>query len=197
MNRRAVTSDKHQAAIDPVVVSMVVREVVGRLKARSEARPDAWHGDSKCDTSTSMQHCADQVVSLESLRNMKPGAVRLPSSAVVTPAAREEAARRGIRFSAGDENDAESCDFQRQLARRGISLRSHIAVVWTEDPATEVYKRCVSGRRAVMVTCLEDVARFAQSFDPQVWVLDRHKFTLATAVHAAGMISKLPTGDSE
>ncbi len=77
-----------------------------------------------------------------------------------------------------------------QLARRGITLPAGVEILWTDEPAAEVYRRCSGGQRAAMVSALSDVERFAAELSPNVWVLDRQKLNLVAAVNVAARIAR-------
>lgn len=146
----------------------------------------------------------EKLITIETLDRYS-GATEIVAAegAVITPAAREEASRRGITIAFGRTNPAagvetapaellENSDaFGHQLARRGISLPDGIEMVWTDVPAGEVYRRCGNGQRAAMITELSDVDRFADELAPNAWVLDRKKLSLVAAVNVAARIARI------
>ena len=185
-----MTSLSHDRSFDPEMISGIAREVIRRL--RESEHPAAPVATEKLITIETLNRYADATEMIAADR------------AVVTPAAREEAARRGIKIVSKQfrskiepdvdqqsSSDALVSQLVSQLARRGVALPTGVEVVWTEQPAAEVYRRCSNGGRAAMVACLSDVERFARELSPSVWVLDGQKLNLVAAVNVAARIAKV------
>ncbi|MCA9139503.1 MAG: hypothetical protein KDB00_22170 [Planctomycetales bacterium] len=184
-----MTSLSHDRTNDPAIIAGIAREVIRRL--RQDAPPASACGGEK-------------LVTIETLdRYAGSSEIFVTRRAVVTPAAREEAVRRGIQIRFIDgietknaiattpaETPSQTNPLCSQLARRGITLPVGIDVVWVDQPAAEVYRRCSQNQRAVMITSLADVDRFAAELAPQAWVLDRHKLNLVAAVNVAARIAR-------
>ncbi len=193
---------------DPAWVGNIAREVIRRLQ--SGAAPQASVATVK-------------LVTVETLERLGGGGeIRLAASCVITPAAKDEAARRGIRLvrdastaspQAGSQINSQS-DLQStsshsaspqpkhsddllaaQLARRNVALPPGIDVIWTETPAAEVCRHCAAGRPAVMIAAYADVERFAAEVSPRVWVLDAQRLSLVAATNAAARIARLASKD--
>lgn len=180
-------------------VGQIAREVLRRLRSEvsSAERPS--------------QTPAVKLVTLETLRSLGSSAeLRLTASAVVTPAAKEEARRRGIRLVTATSEpaaehsvpataDGEFADdlLTAQLNRRGVTLPDGVDVVWTQTPAVAVCQHCSAGKRAVMVTTYADVDRFFAELSPQVWILDAERLSLVAATNVATRIARLSIGKGE
>ena len=175
-------------------IGQIAREVVRRLQ-------------SECGSDSSP---AVKLVTLDTLQRLgTSGEIHLAPSCVVTPAAEEEAKRRGIQLvhaktahsnetasSATDEPSGHHDDaLLRQLALRGVALPADADVVWTRTPAAEVCRHCACGKRAVMITAYADVDRFAAEISPQVWVLDAERLSLVAATNIAVRIARRATTD--
>ena len=140
-------------------------------------------------------------------------------SAVITPAAHDEASRRGITIerslsaptnkqqsrSGNGEYIANIADTTakiidrtnpdraiavgQQLNRRGIEL-GLATVILSETPASDLYEQIAGGNRAAMVTQVGDVQRFGNELNPSVWVLDMKRLNIPAAVNTVAMIAK-------
>jgi hypothetical protein len=183
---------------DPAWIGSIAREVIRRLQR--ETAPPASTAPVK-------------LVTVETLERLGgAGEIRVSPSCVVTPAASEEAVRRGIKLvreasaaapqagspanpPAGPPPDQRDDVLAAQLTRRNITLPPGIDVVWTETPAAEVYRHCAAGRPAVMITAYADVERFAAELSPRVWVLDAQRLSLVAATNAAARIARLASTD--
>ena len=174
--------------IDSALVAQLVGEVVARLKQQ--------------DTTSSN----DRVISLETIQTHQATQLTVASTAVVTPAARDEARRRGITIQRFDEaakrnNPSKPHDIidtdqpkraetvRDQLQRRGISLGT-ATIVLSDAPAAEVHRQILSGKRATMVAAIADVPRFTAELDPQVWVLDMQRLNIPAAVNTVAKIAQ-------
>jgi len=174
---------------DPAWIGNIAREVIRRLQSETVETSRASTPPLK-------------LVTVETLRRGKDSReIRVAASCVVTPAAKEEAARRGIKLvretTAEPRLPAHSPDaagdaLTVQMARRDIALPRGSEVVWTDTPAAEVCRRCAAGQTAVMITCYADVERFAAEITPQVWVLDAKRLSLVAATNAAARIARFP-----
>ncbi|WP_436714870.1 hypothetical protein U8335_18750 [Roseiconus lacunae] len=199
------TTEPTQALPDAARIREIAREVVRRLASASNlADADAAIAESVKPTTT---HRLITIETLEGLVGEK--SIVVASQGVVTPAAKEEALRRGIEIvrqskgksssaaasktvtEAASASERSSADpFEQQLTRRGIQIPDDLTIVWSDTPAVEVFEQIRSGRRAVMISQWGDIDRFAKEFSPDAWVLDREKLTLSAAVNAAARIVK-------
>lgn len=174
--------------IDSALVAQVVGEVVARLQHQ--------------DATTSN----DRVISVETIQAHQTTQLTVASSAVVTPAARDEARRRGITIQRIDQptaptnpstphniidadNPKRAETVHDQLKRRGVSLGA-AKIVLSDAPAAEVHRQILSGKRATMVATIADVPRFAAELDPQVWVLDMQRLNIPAAVNTVAKIAQ-------
>ena len=168
------------------MIAGIAREVIRRLRDDGPEKPSG---------------AREKLITIETLdRHLGATEIGAADGAVITPAAREEASRRGIKITFGQTKTAdgnETAGHQtsdalcHQLTRRGISLPDGVELVWTDRPAGEVYRRCGKGQRAAMITELSDVDRFAGEFAPNAWVLDRQKLSLVAAVNVAARIARI------
>ena len=185
------------------MIAAIAREVVRRLR-------DNHPSESPAPAATVFE----KLITIETLgRYAESGEIHATARAIVTPAAREEAARRGIRIRHSGEHHWKPVPptptptpptatppagaLEVQLARRGVAIPCGTEVVWTAEPASEVFRRCSRGERAVMISSLADVDRFACEFSPNVWVLDQLKLNLVAATNAAARIARLPQPGSQ
>jgi hypothetical protein len=191
------------------VVQAIARQVLQQLRQNSAALPAS---PTAADTATPAETPAaaageaePRLVTLETLDRFGDGGeIRLAARAVVTPAARDEARRRGIQLvacetkpQAGESSPPAACSddvLQRQLDRRGVVLPAETELVWTDQPAREVFRHCSAGQPAVMVTDFADVDRFAAELSPRVWVLDRQRLNLTAAANVAARIARCSSG---
>ncbi|MCO8124709.1 hypothetical protein NHH03_23420 [Stieleria sp. TO1_6] len=175
-------------------VAQVAREVIRRLR-ESQATACESSGENPS---------GEKLITLATLSGYADDRqVTLAPGGVVTPAAREEAARRRITFSTSPGVPAITASassaaiaspqsiLTEQLARRGVSIPAATEIIWTDQPAAEVYARCSIGRRAVLISAIGDVDRFATELSPDVWILDQQKLNLVAAVNAAARIARL------
>lgn len=131
------------------------------------------------------------------------------AGAVVTPAAVDEAKRRGIRLvqtsqaAASPGSPAPPAtglrirDAQRperaaqvieQLTRRGLNGVPHDAIVLSDRPHETAHRETVAGSRVAIVRCYGDVDRFAAEWNPNTWILDLVDLNPAAVVNAAQRI---------
>lgn len=198
-----MTSLSHDRSTDPAIIAGIAREVIRRLRQQDLVN------DQPAPAASAV---AEKLITIETLgRYAAAGQVMAAPGAVITPAAREEARRRGIKIVSKtnitganitganerpskneSDNDSQADALGKQLAHRGISLPPNVSILWTDRPAAEVHQQCTAGHRAVMVDCVSNVQRFADELDPQVWVLDRHKLNLIAAVNVAAQIARCP-----
>ncbi len=193
MHDDAPTNRNH--TIDPALVAAIAREVIARIKSTSKTN----------DTAASI---GDRVVTAAAIERLtgQPTQVFITPQAIVTPAARDEARRRGIAINrtvqlpdsqrpdhakleiTDSTNPERATAVQAQVARRGHADAS-ARIVLSDTPAREVYQQCaVNGEIAVMITSVTDVQRFAQELSPTVWVLDMQRLNLTAAVNAVARI---------
>jgi hypothetical protein len=186
MTNDAKANDK---TIDRALIADVVRKVIARLQQTTTTNIDA------------------RLITLETIERHDAGQLVIDESAVITPAARDEARRRGIAIqrlhktkittnrqtdtSIADTDDPNRADtVLHQLGRRGAKLGT-AKVILSDTPASETHKQIISGNRATMVTAIADVERFAGELDPNVWVLDMKRLNIPAAVNTVVKISQL------
>ena len=181
--------------IDPAFVAAIAREVIARLKATSKTN----------QTAASIH---DRIVTLNIIEQLigTPTQAFITPHAIVTPAARDEARRRGItiiptvdlptnqqpsheKLDITDPAKPERAEAMRtQLARRSVA-DGPAKIVLSDTPAREVYQQCTSGREtAVMIASISEVDRFADELAPTVWVLDMKRLNFASAVNVVTRI---------
>lgn len=193
----------HATSIDSAFVARVVREVLARLV------PVPEHTELNC-----------RLVTVQTIDELPANTERLSlvHAAVITPAARDEARRRGIelergrpatngdgtkRFAAAQAQPAPSFAIidqqsperaeavKHQLVRRGVHGGGTAQIVLSDTPAADSHRFSSQGRTAVMIRSLPDVDRFAAELAADVWVLDMHELTLVAAVNTAYRIIQL------
>ena len=187
-------------SVDPSRVDEIVRLVLARLTSMTNATTPPTDIQEPTDAAELDQ----RVISADLIHDLRPAARRIwiSSTAVVTPAAIDEARARGIQLER-KQNEAKqeltitdsqqpqrAASVARQISRRGVSGDARI--VLSDTPSIDVYHSCRDGRVAVMVAGPEDVARFEQEISPATWVLDMKRLSLIGAVNAAVRILKLP-----
>ena len=190
-----MTGKQANSSVEAQLIAGIAREVVQRLRGQGTAASSA---------SVQPPTAAARLVTIESLQQVADGtALSVAPRCVITPAAREEARDRKITFAVTEParnpnsgiNSAAStdsdCPVARQLGRRGIEMPANVRWQWTKQPAQAVVRQCGKGRRAVMISRLSDVSRFADELAPQVWVLDAEHLNLAAAVNCLAVIAKL------
>lgn len=187
--------------IDPALVETITREVIRRLQ--QSARP-ATSGADQATVSIN-----DRIVTASVIEKVlgSPSQLFVPPAAIVTPAATDEARRRGITIQhAGKHSQQEQIDgprpiadssdparagaVQTQLSRRGISV-GRATILLSDTPARDVVQQCAAGEVAVMIASLTDVPRFADEVSPTLWVLDMQRMNIACAVNVIAQISQL------
>ena len=186
MTNDAKANDK---TIDRALIADVVRKVIARLQQTTTTNIDA------------------RLITLETIEKHDAGQLVIDESAVITPAACDEARRRGIAIqrlhktkittniqtdtSIADTDDPNRADtVLHQLSRRGAKL-GRAKVILSDTPANETHKQIMSGNRATMITAIADVERFAGELDPNVWVLDMKRLNIPAAVNTVVKISQL------
>ena len=204
---------------ETAMIADIARQVIRRLRESGSPAPTASAPTTSAPASPSPVG-GEKLITIETLdRYASTGQIIAVEGAVVTPAAREEAVQRGIQIqyaapgvavsniaapsitstsgAANAQADASPPTEMQvpqslaiQLARRGITLPAGVEILWTDEPAAEVYRRCSGGQRAAMVSALSDVERFAAELSPNVWVLDRQKLNLVAAVNVAARIAR-------
>ncbi|MCG8649552.1 MAG: hypothetical protein MI861_06955 [Pirellulales bacterium] len=199
--------------LDPELVAEIVTQVMARLKSQAGAAgADACGGNDQPEPSLT-----DRLITAETIARVSgsPSALRLPPRAVVTPAARDEAQRRGIRLQIQQDRQASQAtptarenssaatpptimDHQHperaqavlaQLAKRGVQP-GNTPILLSQTPALDVHHLCsTQAQRAVMIGSLADVERFAVELDPTVWVIDMARVNLVAAVNIIARIA--------
>ncbi|PAY15655.1 hypothetical protein CKO51_30795 [Rhodopirellula sp. SM50] len=215
------------------MIADIARQVIRRLRESDSPVPNSSAPNSSAPSAPASPSPSggEKLITIETLdRYASTGQIFAVAGAVITPAAREEAAQRGITIqyaapsgavpsttssSTTSSSGAANAQADRspptgtpapqplvpdslgnQLARRGITLPADVEILWTDEPAAEVYRRCSGGQRAAMVSALSDVERFAGELSPNVWVLDRQKLNLVAAVNVAARIARCPAPDA-
>ena len=196
---------------DSAQIAAIVRLVMQRLAGN----PETTLAHPTNQTAVSISDRVITVATIESVSG-HPSQVFVDMKAIVTPAAKDEAARRGIEITrsveiplamqpqtkantnAGPINQfiTDSSEPNRaiaaigQLSARGINaIGCH--VVLSDTPAVDLHRIIANqGKRAAMVAAMADVGRFAAELDPEVWVLDMKKLNLVAAVNAVARIAK-------
>ena len=193
--RQATDKSIDPASFDPVRIAAIVRKVIARLAEPNRVTSDAPEISVKT------------VISVKTIEQHTGKHLLVSNSAVITPAARDEARLRGIRIERTNESRVKPTEptteiisdinnpqraetIRQQLDRRGIDL-NEINVVLTDSPALEVLRQISGGQRAAMVTEISDVDRFHSELSPTVWVLDMKRLNIPAAVNAAAKISQL------
>lgn len=200
--------------IDPDRIAAIVREVVARLTSATATNQTANAvsiGDRLITTETigQIEGTPDEIV--------------IAARAVVTPAACDEARQRGITIDRSlgnspqpinrptangnptqnnnqaaiqivDRSDPDrAASIARQIARRGIT-KTGTVIVLSQQPARDVHHYCTAqSERAVMITGINEIDRFAAELDPTVWVLDMERINFVVAVNIIARIAKQKT----
>ena len=199
-------------SLDAQTITAVTREVIARLQAGAQRHhADIATPDLASKTSRTAASIADSVITADTIARLprETAELFLKSSAVVTPAARDEAASRSITINYGepvkqpatavpstcpieDRNEpTRAAAIATQLSKRAIPL-TDVKIVLTDTPAQELYQQCAKlGEVAVMVGSLEEVARFARELDATVWILDMQRLNLPAATNVIARISRI------
>lgn len=191
--------------IDAARIAAVVREVIARIQNQTiQTIPSKATGT----------RIPDKVVTIATLDALPscPGQILIEAKAIVTPAARDEAKLRGITIERSSEQPAKqipepaktaahqelvdntnperATTVLAQLSRRGVNMIGS-KIVLSETPAADVFRFCSGEKeRAVMLTSISEIARFASELKPTVWVFDMQRMNLMTAVNAAVQIAQ-------
>ncbi len=200
-----------------VDIASIVEQVLRRLRDQTNTNGSP----SKPATHAPSAHVlSDKVISVDVIRGIPSGVTQVQlSGGIVTPAARDEMRARGITLAGAESTSAAAIKpasnsgkrfiqlhtdtssksirdaLARQLTLRGVDHcpRAHRSVIVTEHPATALLGRIQSGARAVLITRLEDIPRFASEIDADTFVLDMQRFNLVALVNAASSIAQLST----
>lgn len=185
--------------LDPAWVAEITRRVLARLALHrgpaDRAPADHDHPHPK------------QLITQQTIRQTTTQNLKVAATAIITPAALDEARGRGIVIErlcgpVGSVREPQSATIldsehpdrgmavEQQLRRRGIHPGG-LTVVLTDHPARDVYEHTGNGQRAAMVTAIGDVERFAAELNPTVWVLDMKRLNLPMAVNAIAKIAHL------
>ncbi|KLU02885.1 hypothetical protein RISK_005181 [Rhodopirellula islandica] len=204
------------ATSNSVDIASIVEQVLRRLRDQSGTSVST----SKAITSGESAHVlSDKVISVDVIQSIPSGVTQVQlSGGIVTPAAHDEMRARGITVAGSKSTgaaanqpasktgkrfiqlhtDASSKSIRdsltRQLSLRGLDHcpKAHRSVVVTARPAAALIARIQSGSRAVLITRLEDISRFASEVDADTFVLDMQHFNLVALVNAANTIAQLP-----
>lgn len=193
----------HTQPIDPALIAAVARKVITRLRAAQADASTSTNNSANSEIAT-----PERLITIETLRKFQDDSrIAVTPGTVVTPAAKDEARRRGIaikRLNQSGTTEQTSSNTQvdqtpdnaltQQLVRRGVTMPTCVELSWTETPAKDVFEYCRQGKRAAMVTSLADVDRFASELSPKCWVLDKQKLNLIAAVNVAARIAKHSQG---
>ncbi|MGB7342606.1 MAG: hypothetical protein WBD20_00185 [Pirellulaceae bacterium] len=189
-------------AIDPARIARIVREVIARLQQSPNTQP----------TGAAAVSIDEKIVTAKSIEQLvgQPKQIFIGAKAIVTPAARDAAKENGITInrsvpltknqvpespcSKNEISDAANPDraasLASQLARRGIKTIGK-RIVLSDTPAADVFRFCSEAKeRAVMLSSINDVDRFAAELNPTVWVMDMQRMNLMSAVNAAAQIAQ-------
>jgi hypothetical protein len=203
-------------------VQRIVREVIARLANPHLPSSDPSSSAPSSRDTTSRDRAsavivAERIVTARTISGIAgtPTQIAVPPTAVITPAARDEARRRGItietnrgkeqQVTSGDRAAPNECDgaairdtdnpqraaaVTRQLAGRGIK-KINARVVLSDTPALEVHRSCTQDhQRSVMIASLADVDRFANELNPTLWVIDMARMNLTMAVNIIARIQR-------
>ncbi len=189
-------------AIDPAYIAEIVRRVLARVRS-GEAMVSAQVPITKLVTTETV---------LAAAASQQP--IVVSAKSVVTPSAREEAKRLGIRIEIGSPRTTTSVKATAHaslgmidttatswaesviagLSRRGIAAIAGYAakqIVLTDEPAKQTYQYSSTGNhRAAMLCELGQVARFQRELSPSVWVIDKTRMNLPTIVNAVAAIAR-------
>ena len=202
--------DPNQVATgDSAQVAEIVRQVIGRLATAPDSASTARNlekTDKQTATAAAITH---KIITAQTIQELsgQPAQVFVSPTAVITPAARDEARHRKIaiqrtvqlspeqrpdhqRLEISDYAQPERAEAVRQqLAIRGITTGS-AKIVLTDTPAREVHFQCTrNNETAVMIGAYSDIRRFSEELSPTLWVLDMKRLNLSAAVNAAVHIS--------
>ncbi len=180
-------------------------------------RPITTHSAIDSTTTTIADHVVC-VATIESL-GARCREIVVTAKAIVTPAAHDEAKLRGITInrctdssrrpttptSSGVSSEASgvgnewivdrekperAAAMRDQLSRRGVTSIGS-TIVLSETPAKDVFRYCnTHAQRAVMLSSINDIDRFAIELQPTVWVLDMQRMNFMAAVNAASQIAQ-------
>ncbi len=189
--------------IDPALVSEIVRRVLTRMRAGKPIENTTPDPLRLVTVDTVVAHATSNDRS-----------IRVNGKSVITPAARDEAKRRGIKFVTDGTahhrlpigvatminiidttEPAWTQSVVAGLARRGIDAstnESGTVLVITDTPAKLTHQYSVTGNhRAAMLTTISDVDRFWRELRPNVWVVDKTRVNLPTIVNIAARITSM------
>jgi hypothetical protein len=189
-----------QQSMDPAWIAEIAREVLARLQSATRTDQTAASLDDRVITAASIERLPGT-----------PSELFIAAGAVVTPAAQDEARRRGIainrsaplpqsqqprpaKLQLSDASEPQRAEAVRnQLAVRGRPLPS-ARILLSDTPARDVYQHCTAGGEvAVMITSLNDVQRFAAELTPTLWVLDMKRLNIPAA---ANVVAKIASTES-
>lgn len=208
-------------SVDPAFIAAVVRQVIARLK--SGVQQVAADAIAANEVAT-----AESVISVSTINELPSGTevLRVSESAVVTPAACDEARWNGLKIQRGAEPTASTALNHRkersvkadaicsaeivdrdatgigqavwnQLGHRGITSTGGATVVLTARPAAEVISQCRIGHDAIVVRSVGDVDRFAAETGADTFVIDTTESNLIAAVNIAARVCKLQVSKSK
>ncbi|MEO9932210.1 hypothetical protein [Rhodopirellula bahusiensis] len=206
----------NSATPNNVDITSIVEQVLRRLRDQT----DTSVSPSKPTPNDETVHVLnDKVISVDVIQGIPAGVTQVQvSGGIVTPAARDEMRARGITLAGSKSTPAAATKtasnsgkrfiqlhtdtssksirdaLARQLSLRGVDHcpRAHRSVIVTNRPAATLFDRIQLGSRAVLITRLEDIPRFASEMDADTFVLDMQRFNLVALVNAANTIAQLP-----
>ncbi len=205
------------------LIDRVVREVLQQLPAGRSAPAAPASSAAPAPPASAGYPLAEAVISLDALSAVPSGTdqVLIEATAVITPAARDLAGERGIRWvrrgSAtpavaetwwiADTDRAERGEgLSQQLARRNLQVTATCpdtllgeaaadrarGIVLSDLPAPFVCEACrTSSVRAASVAELNELAAVEASLHPNVWVFDMRRVSLAKAIVLAERCHRL------
>ena len=198
--------EKHKKQTNPtasVDISEIVRQVLARLDSRTETAQTT----PRQATSAAL---TEKIITSRTIQQLgqKTAQIFISPTAIVTPAARDDARSRKIEIQRtvqlpdGQQPEQQKIDIidyaqperaeavGKQLALRGITTGTG-KIVLTETPAKEVHFQCARNNEvAVMIGSYSDIRRFSDEITPTVWVLDMQRLTFSAVVNAVAQISR-------
>ena len=198
--------EKHKTQANPtasVDIAEIVRQVLARLDCPTEtAQTTPGQATSAALT--------EKIITSRTIQQLgqKTAQIFISPTAIVTPAARDDARSRKIEIQRtvqlpdGQQPEQQKIDIidyaqperaeavRKQLALRGITTGTG-KIVLTETPAKEVHFQCARNNEvAVMIGSYSDIRRFSDEITPTVWVLDMQRLTFSAVVNAVAQISR-------
>ena len=200
---------------DSAQIAEIVQQVLGRLTTSHDNASTA-HNLEKTDKQPATATASTQkIITAQTIQELsgQPAQVFVSPTAVITPAARDEARHRKITIQRTvqlspeqrpDHQRLEIIDYaqperaeavRQQLAIRGVTTGT-AKIVLTDTPAREVHFQCAKNNEtAVMIGAYSDIRRFSDELSPTLWVLDMKRLNLSAAVNAVVHITSTRNTD--